>query len=200
MGNGVVDAFTHTIEQYLTYPTASPIQDRFAESILQTLIEVGPITLNEPTNYNARAAFMWAATNALNNLIGVGVPHDWATHMIGHELTALHGMDHAQTLAVVLPSIMQLKRDTKREKLLQYAERVWDITQGDEDARIDQVIAKTREFFEAMGVKTRLSDYGVQSDTANTVADRLVQRSGLPLGERRDIDAEAVKSILELSA
>jgi NADP-dependent alcohol dehydrogenase len=114
VANGVVDAFVHTVEQYVTYPVDGKIQDRFAEGILLTLIEDGPKALQEPENYNVRANIMWAATQALNGLIGAGVPQDWATHMLGHELTAMHGLDHAQTLAIVLPALWNEKRDTKR--------------------------------------------------------------------------------------
>ncbi len=152
----MVDAFVHTLEQYVTYPVDGKIRDRFAEGILLTLIEDGPKALQEPENYNVRANIMWAATQALNGLIGAGVPQDWATHMLGHELTAMHGSDHAQTLAIVLPALWNEKRDAKREKLLQYAERVWNITEGSDDQRIDAAIAATRQFFEQMGVPTRL--------------------------------------------
>ncbi len=101
-----------------------------------------------------RAKIMWAATQALNGLIGAGVPQDWATHMPGHELTAMHGRRSRQTLAIVLPALWNEKRDAKREKLLQYAERVWNITEGSDDQRIDAAIAATRQFFEQMGVPT----------------------------------------------
>ncbi|MNC00001.1 Alcohol dehydrogenase YqhD [compost metagenome] len=161
VANGVVDAFIHTLEQYLTYPVNAKVQDRFAEGLLLTLIEEGPKALVEPENYDVRANIMWSATLALNGLIGAGVPQDWATHMLGHELTALHGLDHAQTLAVVLPALLQAKREQKRTKLLQYAERVWDLRSGSEAERIDGAIKATRDFFERMGVKTRLRDYGL---------------------------------------
>ncbi|ECY6091044.1 alcohol dehydrogenase, partial [Salmonella enterica subsp. enterica serovar Enteritidis] len=143
VANGVVDAFVHTVEQYVTYPVNGKIQDRFAEGILLTLIEEGPKALQEPENYDVRANVMWAATQALNGLIGAGVPQDWATHMLGHELTAMHGLDHAQTLAIILPALWNEKRDVKRAKLLQYAERVWNITDGSDDERIDAAIAAT---------------------------------------------------------
>ncbi|MBP8265735.1 MAG: iron-containing alcohol dehydrogenase, partial [Zoogloea sp.] len=161
IANGVVDAFVHVIEQYLTYPVNAPVQDRYAEGLLQTLIEVGPQALALPEDYDVRANLMWAATQALNGLIGAGVPQDWATHMIGHEITAMFGLDHAQTLAVVLPAMLDLRREAKRDKLLQYAARVWNIDTGSDDARIDAAIARTRAFFESLGVKTRLSDYGI---------------------------------------
>jgi len=159
VGNGVVDAFVHTIEQYLTFSVNGKVQDRFSEGLLQTLIEEGPKALAPETKDDlaVRANVMWSATMALNGLIGAGVPQDWTTHMIGHELTGAHGIDHARTLSIVLPAVMKVRREEKREKLLQYAERVWHIREGDDDARIDQAIAATETFFEKMGVPTRLS-------------------------------------------
>lgn len=138
----------------MTFPAQAELNDRFAESILQTLVEVGPTTLAEPTNYNARATMVWSATLALNGLIGCGVPQDWATHMIGHELTALYNIDHARTLATVLPHLLRVQAAGKREKLLQFADRVWSIRDGSEDERIEAGIAKMEAFFEAMGLPT----------------------------------------------
>ena len=166
IGNGAVDAFIHVMEQYLTYPVNSPVQDRFAEGILKTLIEEGPKALINPRDYNVRANLMWCATMALNGVISTGVPQDWATHMIGHELTALYGLDHAQTLAIILPSMLRIRKDAKREKLLQFAERVWNLRDGSDDARIDAGIKQTQNFFEQMGVKTHLSDYTLCVETA----------------------------------
>ena len=158
--NGVVDAFVHVMEQYLTTRENAPIQDRYAEGLLLTLIEQGPAVLKQPNDYETRATIMWAANQALNGLIGLGVPHDWSTHMIGHEITALFGLDHAQTLAIVLPSVMHVMREEKASKLLQYADRVWAIKEGSDQEKMDSAISKTRKFFEQMGIKTRLSDYG----------------------------------------
>ena len=201
VANGVGDAFCHVIEQYLTYPADAAIQDRFAEGVLRTLIEIGPKTLSNPADYPARANFVWAATTALNGWIGVGVPQDWTTHTIGHELTALHGIDHARTLAVVLPSLLQVQRETKRGKLLQYAERVWDVRSGTEEARIDAAIAKTRAFYESLGIKTRLADYQVDANiTAPAVAQRLAARGLTKLGERGDITPAKIEQILRLAA
>ncbi|MDP4189329.1 MAG: iron-containing alcohol dehydrogenase, partial [Bacteroidota bacterium] len=164
VANGVVDAFVHTGEQYITYPVDAKVQDRMAEGILQTLIEIGTTTVAEPENYDVRANHVWSATMALNGIIAVGVPQDWATHMIGHELTALFGIDHGQTLAIIYPALLEIRREQKRAKILQYAERVWHITNGNQDEKIDLAIQKTREFFESLGVKTHLSQYGVTSD------------------------------------
>jgi NADP-dependent alcohol dehydrogenase len=199
VANGIVDAFVHVMEQYMTYPADAPLQDRLAESILLTLIEEGPKTLANPCDYNARANLMWCATMALNGLISVGLPQDWATHMIGHEITALCGLDHAQTLAVVLPSLLHVKRDTKREKLLQFAGRVWGITSGEPERRIDAAIDRTQTFFNRLGVPTRLSDYGVTPDTVAEIPERFAQR-GTVLGERGDITPEVVSKILKLCA
>ena len=197
VANGVVDAFVHTVEQYITYPVNAKVQDRFAEGILLTLVEDGPIALKEPENYDVRANVMWAATMALNGLIGAGVPQDWATHMLGHELTAMHGMDHAQTLAVVLPSLLQAKRQQKHAKLLQYAERVWNIREGNEEQRIDAAIAATRKFFEEMGIKTYLKDYGVDASSIPGLLAKLEEHGMTQLGEHSDITLADSKRIYE---
>ncbi len=199
IGNGVVDAFTHIMEQYLTYPVNSPVQDRFAEGLLLTLIEEGPKALATPEDYDVRANIMWCATLALNGLIGAGVPGDWATHSIGHEITALHGLDHAQTLAIILPSVMTVKRDIKRAKLLQYAERVWGLSGGGEDERIGGAIAKTRDFFERMGVRTCLRDYGIGADAIPALLAQLERHGLTKMGEHGDIDLTISRRILELS-
>jgi NADP-dependent alcohol dehydrogenase len=199
IGNGVVDAFVHVMEQYLTYPAGAPLQDRMAESILLTLIEEGPKTYANPQDYASRANMMWCATMALNGLIGVGVPQDWSTHAIGHELTALHGLDHAQTLAVVLPSMMDVQRQAKREKLLQYAERVWGISGTDGDAVIDQAIAKTRVFFESLGVPTRLSGYGVGDAQFAEIVARFERRGETALGERGEVAPATIRQVLTAS-
>ncbi|MEV3831265.1 alcohol dehydrogenase [Aeromonas allosaccharophila] len=197
VANGVVDAFVHTVEQYLTYPVNAKVQDRFAEGLLLTLIEEGPKALAEPHNYEVRANIMWSATMALNGLIGAGVPQDWATHMLGHELTALHGLDHAQTLAAVLPALLQAKRKQKHAKLLQYAERVWGLRSGSEAERIDDAIAATRDFFERMGVKTRLRDYGLKDLGIDTLIGKLGEHGMTRLGEHSDIDLVQSQHIYE---
>ena len=198
VANGIVDAFIHVIEQYLTYPVNSPIQDRFAESIMITLIEEGHKVLANRNDYDSAANFMWAATMALNELIGAGVPQDWGTHMIGHEITAFHGIDHAQTLAIVLPGMMQLKRVNKKEKILQYGERVWKISKGTDDERIDAAISKTVDFFESVGIKTKLSDYGIGEAIITKIVDRFVSRGMVAMGERGDLTPKDVAKILEL--
>ncbi len=193
--NGIVDAFIHVIEQYLTFDVNSPIQDRFAESILTTLIEEGPKVLANRKDYNAAANFMWSATVALNGLISVGVPQDWATHQIGHELTALHGIDHARTLAIVLPGLMNVKRNNKKDKLLQYGKRIWGITTGTNDEKIDSAIAKTVEFFELLNVPTKLHDYNVPVETIEKITTRFKKRE-TKMGEKADIDFNEVDEIL----
>jgi NADP-dependent alcohol dehydrogenase len=199
VGNGVVDAFVHTTEQYLTYPANAPVQDRFAEGLLQTLLELGPQVLARPDDVEVRANIMWSATMALNGLIGVGVPQDWATHGVGHELTALFGLDHAQTLAIVLPGILQIRREAKRAKLLQYAQRVWGLNGGTEDERIDAAIGNTRAFFEQMGVPTRLSGYGLGPEAIDATVAALEAAGVSGLGERRDITPADVRKALQLS-
>lgn len=199
VANGVVDAFVHVMEQYLTYPVNARVQDRFAEGLLQTLIEIGPQVLAEPENYDARANLMWTATLALNGLIGAGVPQDWSTHMIGHELTARHEIDHARTLAIVLPANLQVRREAKSAKLLQYAERVWGLNEGSEDERIDAAIARTRAFFEVMGLPTRLSDYGLGAADIDVLVAQLQANRMTALGERKDVSLDVSRRILEAS-
>jgi NADP-dependent alcohol dehydrogenase len=198
IANGVIDTFVHVTEQYLTYPVAGKVQDRFAEGLLLTLIEEGPKALADPTNYDVRANLMWCATLGLNGLISAGVPQDWATHMVGHELTALAGLDHAVTLAIVLPAMLTIRKNEKREKLLQYAERVWGISKGDPDARIDQAIDETRMFFERMQISTRLCDYGLTPEVIPQVIEQLRAHDMMKLGEKTDVIPEMVEKILKL--
>ena len=188
--NGVVDAFVHVMEQYMTYPAAAPLQDRLAESVLQTLVETGPVTLAEPQNYDARAAFFWSANLALNTQLGCGVPQDWATHMIGHELTAFYGLDHAESLAVVLPGLWRFKLEQKRAKLTQYGRRVWKVKTA------EKAIAKTEKFFKLLGMPTRLKAYQISAEeAAEKVRARFAAR-GDKFGEHADIGAEAAAEIL----
>ncbi|MGX9715649.1 iron-containing alcohol dehydrogenase [Janthinobacterium lividum] len=197
VANGLVDAFVHTTEQYLTYPAQAKVQDRFAEGLLQTLVEIAPQAVASPDDYATRANLMWTATLALNGLIGAGVPQDWATHMIGHELTALYYIDHARTLALVLPALLDVQREQKRGKLLQYGERVWNITEGSDDERITAAIARTRAFFEGLGIPTRLSAYQLGQEAVEAVLTQLEAHGMTSLGEHRDIDLARSRRILE---
>lgn len=196
IGNGVVDAFVHVMEQYLTYPVDAKVQDRFAEGLLLTLIEDGPRALATPDNYDVRANLMWTASLALNGLIGAGVPQDWATHMIGHEITALYGLDHAQTLAIVLPALLDIRREQKAAKLLQYAERVWGIHAGSEQEKISGAIEKTRAFFESLQVKTRLRDYGIDESAVPAILAQLERHGMTKLGEKREITLDISEKIV----
>jgi len=192
--NGVVDAIAHVMEQYMTYPADAPLQDRLAESVLQTLVEVGPVTLAEPHNYEARASFMWSATLALNTLISCGVPQDWATHMIGHELTAFYGLDHAETLAIVMLGVWQHKLSQKNAKLEQYGRRVWNVTSA------EAAIAKTEAFFNSLGMPTRLNAYKISAEEAAAkVSARFAERK-VTFGEHGDIGPDAASAILRLRA
>ncbi len=199
VGNGLVDAFMHVTEQYLTYPVNAKVQDRFAEGLLLTLIEEGQNVLQEPNNYDTRANIMWAATWAINGFIGAGVPHDWASHGISHEITALYGLDHAQALAILFPAILEVQRADKHEKLLQYAERVWNITEGSEEERIDQAIFNTRQFFEKMGVPTYFSAYQLGVEIIPKIIEQLKRHGLNKLGERGTLTLERVQKVLELA-
>ena len=196
VANGIVDAYIHTVEQYLTYPSNSPIQDKFAESILKTLIEVGPKTLSNPDELAHRANFMWSCTMALNGLIATGVPTDWATHMIGHELTAFFGLDHGVTLAIVYPALLREMVDFKKDKLFQYGEEVWGIKNDGRPETIEKIINKTEEFFHSLGVKTKLSNYGITKEQTRPIVERFMER-GWKLGEQKNITHDVVERILD---
>lgn len=198
VANGVVDAYVHVMEQYLTFPANAKVQDRFAEGLLLNLIEEGPKALATPDDIDVRANIMWTATQALNGLIGVGVPQDWTTHMIGHELTGNYGIDHARTLSIVLPAVMKERREDKEGKLLQYAERVFGITEGTNDERIDQAIAQTIAFFKQMEVPTSLSDVELGNADIDTLVASLEKHGMKALGERGNITINDSRAILEL--
>jgi len=200
LANGLTDAFTHVLEQYMTYPVGALLQDRFAESILQTIIEVAPKVLEDPTDYKAASNFMWSCTMALNGLIQKGVPNDWAIHAIGHELTALFGIDHARTLAVIAPSHYKFNFESKKEKLAQYAERVWNITEGSTDDKAYAAIEKTVTFFHDLGIDTKLSDYTKDYEgTAEEIAKRFTDRGWLGLGEHQSISPDKVEKIVRMA-
>ena len=199
VSNGVVDAFVHTIEQYLTYPADAKVQDRFSEGLLMTLMEEGPKALATPDDISVRGNIMWAATQALNGLIGSGVPQDWTTHMIGHELTGHFGVDHARSLSIVLPAVMKQRRDSKRDKLLQYAERVLGITSGSEDERIDAAISATVAFFEVMQMPVSLADADIPDSGIDTVMESLDAHGRHALGEHADIGLDESRQILQLA-
>lgn len=192
--NGIVDSFAHTLEQYLTFDTQSMVMDRWAEGLLQTLVELGPKLVERHDRYDEVANFMLTATMALNGFIAMGVPQDWATHMIGHELTALHNLDHGVTLAIVYPGMMKVMRHEKFDKLVQYAERVWGAT-GSPEQKVKAAIEKTDDFFRSLGVKTRLSEHGIGDETIDFIVERFRKR-GWSLGETGNVTPERVAEIL----
>ena len=200
LANGLMDAFTHVLEQYMTYPVEALLQDRFAESILQTIIEVAPKILKDPTDYKAASNFMWSCTMALNGLIQKGVPTDWAVHAMGHELTALFGIDHARTLAIIAPSHYEFNFDAKKEKLAQYGERVWNITEGTLEEKAKAAIKKTVAFFHEIGIDTKLSDYTKDYEgTAEKIAKRFTDRGWLGLGEHQSLSPDKVEEIVKMA-
>jgi NADP-dependent alcohol dehydrogenase len=198
--NGIVDACTHVLEQYMTYPIGAELQDRISESIIKTLIDIAPKVIFEPYNQSTASNFMWCCTMALNGLIQKGVPTDWATHMIGHELTAKYEIDHAMTLAIIFPNLWRYKFENKKEKLAQYAERIWDIRSGSVEEKAELAIQKTVDFLHSIEVKTKLSEY---TENYNGFSDEVKQtfeaRNWIALGERKDITPEDVKKIVEMS-
>jgi NADP-dependent alcohol dehydrogenase len=196
IANGVIDAFTHTMEQYLTFKGENLLQERYAEGILSTLIEIGEKVLENPADYDLAANLMWCANQALNGVLRCGVTTDWATHMIGHELTALYGIDHAQSLAIIAPRLYEVKFESKKVKLAQYGKRVWNLEGLDEQVA-RKAIAKTEEFFHKLNVKTRISEYTSDyHDTAQIIHDRFVQRGWLGLGENKDLTPKEAEYIV----
>ena len=200
IANGLTDAFTHVLEQYMTYPTGAKLQDRIAEGILQTLIEIAPTIMQDTSNYEAASNFMWSCTMALNGLIQKGVPTDWAIHMMGHELTALFGIDHARTLAILTGPHYTYNLQTKKEKLAQYADRVWGVTAGSVDERAEKGIEKTVAFFHSLSIDTKLSQYtNDYKGTGTEIARRLTERGMTGLGEHGALTPKDAQKIVELS-
>ena len=192
---GIADTFIHVLEQYLTVPDESPLMDRWAEGIMQTLIELSPKIKADKTNYDAMAAFMLCATMALNGFISMGVTEDWATHLIGHEITALHGTTHGQTLVIVMLGTMKVMREQKKAKLLQFGTRVFNIYEGTETQRIEQTIEKTEQFFRSIGLATKLHELNIGKETIAIIKNRLLSR-GTRLGEGGNIDGNVTEEIL----
>lgn len=200
LANGITDAFTHVLEQYMTYPIGASLQDRFAESILQTLIEVAPKVIKNPADYTPAADFMWSCTMALNGLIQQGVPGDWAIHMMGHELTALYGIDHARTLAILAPSHYTYNFEAKKEKLAQYGERVWNITEGTIEDKAHAAIEKTEAFFNSLDIKTKLSDYTAEYEgTGEEIAKRFTNRKWSGIGEHKSLTPADAEKIVKMA-
>lgn len=192
---GLADTFVHVMEQYLTATDIAPLMDRWAEGVLQTIIEVAPKVRADQTDYDAMATYMLSATMGLNGFIAMGVPQDWATHMIGHEITALTALTHGHSLVVVLPAVMDVMREQKGDKILQYGQRVCGITEGSYDERIDKTIAATEEFFRSLGLQTRLSELNIGKEVAEQIVLRFKERGTL-LGENSNIDYLTVEKIL----
>ena len=178
---GLADTFIHVMEQYMTVTGVAPLMDRWAEGVLQTVVEVAPKVRADQYDYDAMSTYMLSATMALNGFVAMGVPQDWATHRIGHEITALTGMTHGQTLVIVLPGVLNVMREQKGDKILQYGERVWGIVDGTREERIDRTIAATEDFFRSLGLATRLSECSVGEDVVSEVVNRFKVR-GTTLG------------------
>lgn len=193
---GLADTFVHVMEQYMTATGQSRLMDRWAEGILSTLIEIAPEIREDRQNYDLMADFMLSATMGLNGFIALGVSQDWATHMIGHELTALHGLTHGATLAIVFGGTLRTLRKQKQEKILQYGKRVWGITEGPEEQRIDRTIEKTEEFFRSLGLSTRLHEENIGEETIREIERRFNER-GAAFGEAGNVDGNIARQILE---
>ena len=193
---GLADTFVHVLEQYMTTTGQSRLMDRWSEGILHTVVETAPQALSDKPDYDTMSEYMLSATLALNDMIRMGVSQDWATHMIGHELTALHGLTHGATLAIVINGTFRVLRDQKHAKLLQYGERIWGITGGSEEERIDRTIARTEEFFRSLGLSTHLAEEGIGEATIAEV-ERRFNAQGVHYGEAGNVDGAMARRILE---
>ena len=193
---GLADTFVHVLEQYMTTTGQSRLMDRWSEGILHTVVETAPQALSDKPDYDTMSEYMLSATLALNDMIRMGVSQDWATHMIGHELTALHGLTHGATLAIVINGTLRVLRDQKHAKLVQYGERIWGITGGSEEERIDRTIARTEEFFRSLGLSTHLAEEGIGEATIAEV-ERRFNAQGVHYGEAGNVDGAMARRILE---
>ena len=193
---GIADTFVHVMEQYLTAPNINPLMDRWAEGILLNLIEIAPQIQENPQDYDLMSQYMFSATMGLNRFISMGVPQDWATHNIGHELTALHGVTHGESLAIVLPGTMTVLSEQKHDKILQYGERVWGITEGTDGIRIAEAIGRTEQFFSQLGLATRLSQLNIGEETIAEIERRFNERK-VQLGECKNVNGAVARAILE---
>ena len=193
---GIADTFVHVMEQYLTDTDINPLMDRWAEGILLNLIEIAPQIQENPQDYDLMSQYMLSATMGLNRFISMGVPQDWATHNIGHELTALHGVTHGESLSIVLPGTMTVLSEQKHNKILQYGERVWGITEGTDGIRIAEAIGRTEQFFSQLGLATRLSQLNIGEETIAEIERRFNERGTL-LGECRNVNGAVARAILE---
>lgn len=192
---GIADTFVHVMEQYLTKTGESRIMDRWAESILQTLVEIAPKIKENKHDYQLMADFMMCATMALNGFIAMGVSQDWATHMIGHEVTALTGLTHGNTLAIILPGTMNVLREQKGAKILQVGTRVFGVVSGTNDFRINETIRKTKEFFKSLGLTTTLTEANISADVIDEIEKRFNERN-VHFGEDGLVDGATAKKIL----
>ncbi len=193
--NGIVDAWVHVCEQYITAPVNALVQDGYSETLLRALKQLGS-EFSERDDDAWRANLMWSANQALNGLIGSGVAQDWATHMIGHELTALYGVDHARSLAIVQPSLLRNQIEVKRGKLEQMGSNVFGLEASNDLA--ERTIDAIEAFYQSLGVSTQLTEHGDDKQGAiEAVASQLEAHGMTALGETQAIGIAQVKAILE---
>ncbi|MBB1402504.1 iron-containing alcohol dehydrogenase [Pseudoalteromonas sp. SG45-1] len=192
--NGLVDAWVHTCEQYLTFPETALVQEGYAEALLRTLKTLGNNFENQDDAW--RANLMWAANQALNGLIGSGVSQDWATHMIGHELTAAYGVDHARSLAIVQPSLLRNQFAVKKAKLEQMGKNVFGLEQSEDLA--EKTIAAIEAFYHSLDVATQLTEHGDDKAAAiDNIIGKLEAHGMVALGENQAITLKESREILE---
>lgn len=195
IANGIVDTYIHTFEQYMTFDNKTMVMDRWAEGLLQTLVALAPSLIAGNADYQTYANYMLTATMGLNGFVAMGCVEDWSTHSIGHELTAMHGLDHGVTLAIVWPGVARVMKEYKMDKLVQYGERVWGITEGTNEERAEKAIQATEEFFKSVGMKIKLSDHNIGQETIQRIVQRFKER-GWTLGEFGRVTPEKTEEIL----
>lgn len=194
LANGIVDAWVHVCEQYLTYPTGALVQEGYAEALLKSLKHLADNFGNQDDMW--RSNLMWSANQALNGLIGLGVAQDWSTHMIGHELTALYGVDHARSLAIVHPSLLRNQFSTKKAKLEQMGRNVFGLSDSDNLAKL--TIQHIESFYQSLNVETHLAVNDEEKSSAvGKIVNQLALHGMTQLGEHQAITLEESRAILK---
>ena len=196
--NALADAYVHVLEQYVTTPGQNRILDRWAEGVLSSLREISADAMKEDPTYDTLCDYAYAMTMALNNFLRMGITQDWATHQIGHQITAYAGVTHGESLTMVWSALADTLRGQKHAKLLQYAERVLNIRakdEPDEEKRIDAALKETDAWFKSLGLATSLKEKGLGMDVVDFVEKRF-NDYGAHYGEGKNVDGAMARKIL----
>ena len=197
LANGICDTFVHILEAYLTYPMGAMIQDGWSEVALKSLIKLAPQLKEDHHDYQVRANFMWTCSQGLNGFMSPGLAEDWSTHNLGHEITAFNGTDHAKTLTPIILSTIEIRKEEKFEKMIQYAENVWGIYHEDPEVQYKEALQATRDFFKSLNMPTRLTEIGVQTQDIDYLVNELGQHQQTKLGEHQSQTLDVSRRIYE---